>query len=86
MVVVDRAVVVSLIKGLSDDSRLQEARSYEDEEFVLFLLNHARTENYLERIKPFYIVSDFLSRFRMSGTTVSCLEHLLATCPGLPHG
>ena len=91
MAVADRAAVVSWIEELSDDSILQEARSCVDEEFLLFLLirerqSHVRIENYFERIEPLYIVSDFLSHFRMSRTTVSCLEHLLATCLGLPHG
>ena len=45
--------------------------------------NHVRIENYFERIKP---LSDFWSHFRISRTTVSRLEHLLPTCPGLPHG
>ena len=91
MAVADRAAVVSWIEELSDDSILQEARSCVDEEFLLFLLirerqSHVRIENYFERIEPLFIVSDFLSHFRMSRTTVSCLEHLLATCLGLPHG
>ena len=30
--------------------------------------------------------SDFSSHFRMSRTTVSCLERLLVACFGLPHG
>ena len=64
MAVADRAAVVSLIEELSDDSILQEARSCEDEEFLLFLLirerqSHVRIENYFERIKPLYIVSNF---------------------------
>ena len=83
MAVADRAAVVSFIEELSDDSTLKEARSSEDEEF---LQSHVRIENYFERIKPLYNVSDFLSHFRMSRTTVNCLERLLATCPGLPHG
>ena len=45
--------------------------------------NHVRIENYFERIKP---LKDFWSHFRISRTTVSRLEHLLLTCPGLPHG
>ena len=64
MAVADRAAVVSLIEELSDDLILQEARSCEDEEFLLFLLirerqSHIRIENYFERFKPLYIVSDF---------------------------
>ena len=64
MAVADRAAVVSLIEELSDNSILQEARSCEDEEFLLFLLirerqSHVRIENYFERIKPLYIVSNF---------------------------
>ena len=91
MAVADRAAVVSLIEELSDDSILQEARSSEDEEFLFFLSiremhSHVRVENYFERIKPLYSVSDFLSHFRMSRTTVSCLERLLATCLGLGTG
>ena len=39
--VADRAAVVSLIEELSDDSILQEARSSEDEEFLLFLKGEA---------------------------------------------
>ena len=81
--------VVSLMEELSDDSILQEARSCEDEEFLLFLLirerwSHIRIENYFERIRPLYSVSDFLSHFRMSRTTISCLEQFLATCLSLP--
>ena len=58
------AAVVSLMEELSDDSILQEARSCEDEEFLLFLLirerwSHIRIENYFERIRPLYSVSDF---------------------------
>ena len=83
MAVADRAAVVSFIEELSDDSTLKEARSSEDEEF---LQSHVRIENHFERIKPLYNVSDFLSHFRMSRTTVNCLERLLATCLGLPHG
>ena len=45
--------------------------------------NHVRIENYFECIKP---LKDFWSHFRISRTTVSRLEHLLLTCPGLPHG
>ena len=91
MAVADRAAVILLIEELSDDSILQEARSSEDEEFFFFFRlgrrqSHVRVENYFERIKPLYGVSDFLSHFRMSRTTVSCLERLLATCLGLPHG
>ena len=64
MAVADRAAVVSLIEELSDNSILQEARSCEDEEFLLFLLirerqSHVRIENYFERIKLIYIVSNF---------------------------
>ena len=64
MATADRAAVVSSIEELSGDSILQEARSCEDEEFLLFLLirerqSHVRIENYFERIKPLYIVSDF---------------------------
>ena len=64
MAVADRAAVVSLIEELSDNSILQEARSCEDEEFLLFLLirerqSHVRIENYFERIKLIYIVSSF---------------------------
>ena len=89
--VADRAAFVSLTEELSDDSILEEARSCEDEEFLLFLLirerqSHVRIENYFERIKPIYSVSDYWYHFRMSRPTVSCLERLLATCPGLPHG
>ena len=94
MAVVDRTAVVSLIKELSDDSILQKVRSCQDEEFLLFFVlffirerpSHVHIENYFERIKLIYIVSDFLSHFRMSRTTVSCMERLLATCLGLPHG
>ena len=94
MAVVDRTAVVSLIKELSDDSILQEVRSCQDEELLLFFLffflrerqSHVHIEKYFERIKLIYIVSDFLSHFRMSRTTVSCMERLLATCLGLPHG
>ena len=91
MAVADRAAVVSWIEELSDDSILQEARSCEDEEFLLFLLirerqRYLRTEDYFERIKPPYIVLDFLSHFRMSRTAVSCLERLFATCLSLPLG
>ena len=93
MAVVDRTAVVSLIKELSDDSILQEVRSCQDEELLLFFCfflrerqSHAHIEKYFERIKLIYIVSDFLSHFRMSRTTVSCMERLLATCLGLPHG
>ena len=89
--VADRAAFVSLTEKLSDDSILEEARSCEDEEFLLFLLirerqSHVRIENYFERIKPLYSVSDYWYHFQMSIPTVSCLERLLATCPGLPHG
>ena len=64
MDVAHRAAVVSLIEELSDDSILQEARSCEHEEFLLFLLirerqSHIRIENYFERIRPLYSVSDF---------------------------
>ena len=64
MAVADRAGVVSLIEELSDNSIPQEARSCEDEEFLLFLLirerqSHVRFENYFEHINPLYIVSDF---------------------------
>ena len=64
MAVADRAAVVSLIEELSDNSILQEARSCEDEEFLLFLLirerqSPVRFENYFEHINPLYIVSDF---------------------------
>ena len=38
MAVADRATVVSLLEELSDDSILQEARSCEDEDFLLILL------------------------------------------------
>ena len=94
MAVVDRTAVVSLIKELSDDSILQKVRSCQDEEFLLFFVlffirerpSHVHIEKYFERIKLIYIVSDFLSHFRMSRTTVSCMERLLATCLGLPHG
>ena len=94
MAVVDRTAVFSLIKELSDDSILQEVRSCQDEELLLFFLffflrerqSHVHIEKYFERIKLIYIVSDFLSHFRMSRTTVSCMERLLATCLGLPHG
>ena len=46
---------------LSDDSMLQEARSCEDEEFLLFPLirereRHVSIENYFEHIKPLYSV------------------------------
>ena len=37
MAVLYRAAVVKLIEELSDDSILQEARSCEDDEFLLFL-------------------------------------------------
>ena len=94
MAAVDRTAVVSLIKELSDDSILQEVRSCQDEELLLFFCffflrerqSHVHIEKYFERIKLIYIVSDFLSHFRMSRTTVSCMERLLATCLGLPHG
>ena len=64
MATADRAAVVSSIEELSDDSTLQEARSCEDEEFLLFLLirerqSHVRIEHYFKSIKPLYIVSDF---------------------------
>ena len=57
MAVADRAAFVLLTEELSDDSILEEARSCEDEEFLLFLLiremqSHVRIENYFERIKP----------------------------------
>ena len=81
MAVADRAAVVSWIEELSDDSILQEARSCEDEEFLLFLLirerqRHLRTENYFERIKPLYIVlsfSDVKNCSQLFGTSVSYL-------------
>ena len=62
--VADRAAFVSLTEELSDDSILEEARSCEDEQFLLFLLirerqSHVRIENYFERIKPLYSVSDY---------------------------
>ena len=64
MAVADRAAVVSLIEELSDNSILQEARSCEDEEFLLFLLirerqSHVRIENYFERLQPLCFVSHF---------------------------
>ena len=91
MAITHRAAVVLLVKELSNDSILKEAISCEDEEFLSFLLireqqSHVCIENYFERIKPLYSVSDFWSHFYISRTTVSCLEYLLATCPGLPHG
>ena len=91
MAIVHRAAVVLLVKELSNDSILKEGISCEDEEFLLFLLireqqSHVCIENYFERIKPLYSVSDFWSHFYISRTTVSCLEYLLATCPGLPYG
>ena len=91
MAVADKSAVVSLREELSHESILQEARSCEDEEFLFFLSrrerqSHVRIENYFEHIKLLYSVSDFLSHFWMSRTTVSCLERLLATCLGLPHG
>ena len=42
MAVADRATVVSLLEELSDDSILQEARSCEDEDFLLILLIRER--------------------------------------------
>ena len=64
MAVADRAAVDSLIEEISNDSILQEARSCEDQEILLLLLirerqSHVCIENYFERIKPLYIVSDF---------------------------
>ena len=87
------AAVVSLIEELlADNSVLEEASSCEDDEFLFFLLidskerkSLVRIDNYFERIIPLYSVSDFRSHFRMSRTTVSCLERLLAACPDLPH-
>ena len=86
------AAVVSIIEELTDNSVLEEASSWEDDEFLFFLLidskerkSHARIDNYFERIIPLYSVSDFQSHFRMSRTTVSCVERLLAACPDLPH-
>ena len=91
MAVADKSAVVSLREELSHESIPQDARSCEDEEFLFFLSrrerqSHVRIENYFEHIKSLYSVSDFLSHFWMSRTTVSCLERLLATCLGLPHG
>ena len=64
MAIVHRAAVVLLVKELSNDSILKEAISCEDEEFLLFLWireqqSHVCIENYFERIKPLYSVSDF---------------------------
>ena len=63
MAIVHRAAVVLLVKELSNDSILKEAISCEDEEFLLFLLireqqSHVCIENYFERIKPLYSVSE----------------------------
>ena len=92
MAVACSAGVLSLMEGLADNSVLQEASSCEDDEFLFFLLidskerkSHVRIDNYFERIIPLYSVSDFRSHFRMSRTTVGCLERLLAACPDLPH-
>ena len=65
MAVAHGAAVVLSIEELSDNSILQETRSCEDEEFLQFLLirerqSDVRIENYFERTKPLYIVSDFL--------------------------
>ena len=89
------AAVVSLIEELlADNSVLEEASSCENDELLFFLLidskerkSVVRTDNYFERIIPLYSFSDFRSHFRMSKTTVSCLnlERLLAACPDLPH-
>ena len=43
MATADRAAVVSSIEELSDNSKLQEARSCEDEEFLLFLLGRVHS-------------------------------------------
>ena len=76
---------------LADNSVLEEASICEDDEFLFFLLidskerkSLVRIDNYFERIIPLYSVSDFRSHFRMSKTSVSCLERLLAACPDLP--
>ena len=63
MAVAHRAAVVSLIEELSHDSILKEARSCEDGDFLSFFLirerqSHVHIENYFERIKPLYSVSD----------------------------
>ena len=89
------AAVVSLIEELlADNSVLEEASSCENDELLFFLLidskerkSVVRTDNYFERIIPLYSFSHFRSHFRMSKTTVSCLnlERLLAACPDLPH-
>lgn len=71
MATADRAAVVSSIEELSDDSTLQEARSCEDEEFLLFLLirerqSHVRIEHYFKRIKPlfnFVFTAEFVERW-----------------------
>ena len=85
------AAVVSIIEELTGNSELEEASSFEDDEFLFFLLidskerkSHVRIDDYFERIIPPYSVSDFRSHFWMSRTTVSCLECLLAACPDLP--
>ena len=84
--------VALVLEELGDDSALLEASNSEDDEFLFFLLidsnerkSHVRIDSYFERIIPLYSVSDFRSHFRMSTTTVSFLEGLLAACPGLPH-
>ena len=63
MAIVHRAAVVLLVKELSNDSILKEAISCEDEEFLFLLIreqqSHVCIENYFERIKPLYSVSDF---------------------------
>ena len=87
------AAVVSLLEELlADNSVLEEVSICEDDEFLFFLLidskerkSLVRIDNYSERIIPLYSVSNFRSHFRMSRTTVSCLERLLAACPDLPH-
>ena len=77
----DRSAVVSLIKELSDDSILQEARSCEDEEFLSFLLRRERqspvhTGNYFERIKP---LSVWCFRFLKSFLNVKSCSQLFGT-------
>ena len=77
----DRSAVVSLIKELSDDSILQEARSCEDEEFVSFLLRRERQSpvhigNYFERIKP---LSVWCFRFLKSFLNVKSCSQLFGT-------
>ena len=43
--------VVSLIEEFSDDSVLQEARTWEDEEFLLFLLTAIESVNFKDFVQ-----------------------------------